>query len=66
MRNKIWITKNQAPEWIYGEVTDLINVEFSRAIENIKHNEEVPFVILDIREQHEIEFLDIPLRNKVR
>lgn len=42
-----------------------MNVEFASAVKKIKSPEEAPFVVLDVREEHEKELLDIPKKNKV-
>lgn len=68
-RTKIWISKNELPpEWEYAEQTDLVNVELVSALNKLKPGEKAPFLIVDLRENHERELMDLPkyTKNKVR
>lgn len=49
-RHKIWITKSEPPEWIYGEQDDLMNVELVSAFDKLKPGENPPYLVLDLRE----------------
>lgn len=62
----LWIKKNEPPEWIYAEQSDLVNVEFARAIESLKPGEKAPFMVIDVRDTPERDIMDLPKRNKVR
>lgn len=65
-RSKIWITKNQPPaEWEYGEQQDLMNVELANALDKLKPTDRnPPFLIVDLRENHERDLMDLPTRTK--
>jgi len=67
-RGKIWISKNELPKWEYAEQTDLVNVELVSALDKLKPTEKnPPFLILDLRENHQRELMDLPkyTKNKV-
>ena len=64
-RSKIWISKNELPKWEYAEQTDLVNVELVSALDKLKPNEKnPPFLILDLRENHQRELMDLPKYTK--
>ncbi len=44
---------------------DLINVELVSALDKLKPGEKAPFLIVDLRENHEREFIDLPKYTKV-
>ena len=64
-RGKIWISKNELPQWEYAEQTDLVNVELVNALDKLKPGEKnTPFLILDLRENHQRELMDLPKYTK--
>ena len=42
-----------------------MNVELARALDKLKPGDNPPYLILDVREPHERELLDLPKYNKV-
>jgi hypothetical protein len=36
LRGKMWITKNEPPEWMYAEQEDIVNVELANSIDMLK------------------------------
>jgi len=50
-------------KWVYAEKSQLINVEFVNAFEDVQSQSKIPFCILDVREDEEIEYSDIPTTN---
>ena len=66
LRCKIWISKNELPEWDYAEQSDLVNVELVSALDKLKPLDKTPapFLILDLRETHEREMMDLPKHTK--
>lgn len=64
LRNRIWITKQELPEWDYAEQPDLMNVELARSLDQLVPGQPSPFLIIDLREQHEREYLDLPKYTK--
>ena len=66
MRQKIWISKNELPKWDYAEQSDLVNVELVSALDKLKPLDKTPppFLIVDLRENHERELMDLPKYTK--
>ena len=65
--NRIWIKQNEPPEWEYKDQQDLANVELVNALDKLKPGQPAPpFIILDVREEHERDIMDLPKFNKVR
>ena len=51
-------------KWVYAEKSQLFNVEFVNAFENVQTESRCPFVVLDVRTDPEITLADIPSTNK--
>jgi hypothetical protein len=66
LRERVWINKQQPPEWDYGEQEDLMNVELAKSLEVLKPGQKAPFLIIDLRDESERELLDLPKYTKVR
>ena len=60
----MWITKNAPREWEYGEQQDIMNVELANALNKLKPGEDPPFLIVDLREEHERDYVDLPKLTK--
>lgn len=52
------------PEWDYEEQPDLVNVELARSLDQLVPGKPAPFLIIDLREQHEREYIDLPKYTK--
>jgi rhodanese-related sulfurtransferase len=66
LRSKMWIKKNVGPEWDYKDKTNLLNVEFHSAFEKPEARERaknIPFVIIDVRNDEEKKMIDLPREN---
>ena len=63
--SKLWVTYNERPEWTYMDAADLMNVELANAIGKLEPNKNVPWLILDVREESERDYMDLPKYNKV-
>ena len=53
-------------KWRYANQHSLKTVEFKRALDELKKNEECPFLIIDLREEIEFEIYKFPKTTKVR
>jgi len=51
--------------WKYADKHALLSDEFFDCLKNLKKNETNPFVVLDVREEHEFEIFKLPLKNDV-
>lgn len=52
--------------WKYSEKVSLNSEEFHDVLSSIKKDADIPFVILDVRESHELEIFELPKKNKVK
>lgn len=60
------ILYNKTQPWKYSEKVSLDSEEFLDCINTIKKDEDIPFIILDVRESHELEIFELPKKNKVK
>jgi hypothetical protein len=51
--------------WKYSDKHALLSEEFFDCLKNLKKNETNPFVILDVREEHEFDIFKLPYKNDV-